>query len=138
MRASRAALDILLTDASRGPRERFLPGAEAVKLGVGLVRRPRRTARRAGGLGVELARVLAGRTDTAPPRGDRRFTDSAWQESWLFRRLLQGYLGRRRRPDGLIDDAGARLEAERRLRFVADNVVDALAPTNFPAPTRRR
>jgi hypothetical protein len=39
LRASRAALDILLTDANRSTRERFVPGAETVKLGAKLARR---------------------------------------------------------------------------------------------------
>jgi polyhydroxyalkanoate synthase len=132
LRAARAALDILLTDASRSPRQRFLPGAETVKLGVGLARRPGRVARRAARLGTELARVAAGANVIEPPRGDRRFADPAWTESWLFRRLMQGYLAAGRTLDALIEDAELDLQEERRVRFAAENLFDALAPTNFP------
>ncbi len=38
-----------------------------------------------------------------------------------------------REVDGLIDDADLDWKDERRLRFAAGNVTDALAPTNFPA-----
>jgi polyhydroxyalkanoate synthase len=132
VRASRAALDILLTDANRSTRERFLPGAETVKLAAGLARRPRRVAARAGRLGAELAKVAAGAADIGPPRGDRRFTDPAWSESWLFRRLMQAYLTAGRSLDGLIEDAELELQDERRVRFAAENLFDAVAPTNFP------
>jgi polyhydroxyalkanoate synthase len=132
LRAARAALDILLTDANRSTRQRFLPGAEAVKLGAGLARRPGRVARRAGRLGADLVRVAAGSARIEPPRGDRRFADPAWTESWLFARLMQGYLAAGRTLDELIDDAGLELQDERRVRFAAENLFDALAPTNFP------
>jgi polyhydroxyalkanoate synthase subunit PhaC len=132
LRASRAALDILLTDANRSTRERFVPGAETVKLGAKLARRPRRVVRRAGRLGAELARVAAGTTELEPPRGDRRFADPSWRESWLFRRLMQGYLAAGQTLDGLIEDAELDLQEERRVRFAAENLFDALAPTNFP------
>jgi polyhydroxyalkanoate synthase subunit PhaC len=132
LRASRAALDILLTDANRSTRERFVPGAETVKLGAKLARRPGRIVLPAGRLGAELARVAAGATEIEPPRGDRRFADPAWSESWLFRRLMQGYLAAGQTLDGLIEDAELDLQEERRVRFAAENVFDALAPTNFP------
>ena len=132
LRASRAALDILLTDTNRSTRERFMPGTEAVKLGAKLALRPRRVVTRVGRLGAELARVAAGAADIAPPRGDRRFGDPAWSDSWLFRRLMQGYLAAGRTLDGLIEDAELDLQDERRVRFAAENLFDALAPTNFP------
>jgi polyhydroxyalkanoate synthase len=132
LRASRAALDILLTDANRSARQRFVPGAEAVKLTAKLATRPGRVARRTARLGADLVRVAAGSAGIEPPRGDRRFTDPAWTESWLFGRLMQSYLAAGRTLDGLIEDAGLDLQEERRVRFAAENVFDALAPTNFP------
>jgi polyhydroxyalkanoate synthase len=132
LRAARAALDILLRDAGRSTRQRFLPGAETVKLGAGLARRPGRVVRRLGRLGTELAKVAAGAAEIEPPRGDRRFADPAWTESWLFRRVMQGYLAAGRSLDELIEDAELDLQDERRVRFAAENLFDALAPTNFP------
>ena len=66
------------------------------RVAAGLARHPRRSARRVGGLGAELARVAAGRSDRRPAKGDRRFADPAWESSWLFRRLMQTYLVARR------------------------------------------
>src|SRR4051812_6267559 len=129
--AADAALDVLLTDAVDGGSRFLRPGA-AVKVGAGLVRRPNRAARRAGHLGAELARVARGRSELRPGKRDRRFTDPAWESSWLFRRLLQTHLAVEETVDGLISDSGASWRAERQARFAAANLLDALAPTNFP------
>jgi polyhydroxyalkanoate synthase subunit PhaC len=128
MSAAGAGLDVLLTD---GDRHFLAPGA-TVKTVSRLARRPRRVARRAGGLTAELARVATGRSDTRPAKGDRRFGDPAWEGNWALRRLLQAYLAVGGAVDGLIDDAELDWRAERQARFAATNILDALAPTNFP------
>jgi polyhydroxyalkanoate synthase len=132
--AGQAALDVMLTDAAVGPgtARRFLEPNATVKLGASLARRPDAVARRAVGLGIELGRVAAGGSELAPPKGDRRFADRAWQESWLHRRVMQGYLALSGTVDGLIDDAHLDWKADRQIRFALGNVLDAIAPTNFP------
>jgi poly[(R)-3-hydroxyalkanoate] polymerase subunit PhaC len=130
--AARGALDILLTDAALGGRGRFLPAGAAARTVGGLARRPRRPVRRATALGVELARVAAGRSQMRPVAGDRRFGDRAWETNPLLRGLLQAYLAAGDAVDGVIADAELDWRDERRARFAADNLLDALAPTNFP------
>ena len=83
-------------------------------------------------LGVELGRVAAGRSEVRPAKGDRRFGDRAWQDNWLLRRVMQGYLATCETVDRLISDAELDWRTERQARFAASNVLDALAPTNFP------
>ena len=132
--AARSALDVMLTDAvvdPGGPR-RFVRPVAAAKVAAGLARHPDRVMRRAGGLGREMASVVAGRSETAPAKGDRRFADRAWQENWLLHRLLQTYLAGARTVDDLISDAELDWRAERQARFAAMNLLDALAPTNYP------
>ena len=111
---------------------RLLPGPEAARLLLGLARRPPRVARRATRLAVGLKRAAAGSPDWTPPKGDRRFSDPAWVESWLFRRLAQGYLTIADEARGLIEDAELDWKSDQQLRLVVDNLIDALAPTNFP------
>jgi polyhydroxyalkanoate synthase len=132
--AARSALDVMLTDAAmeQGGARRFIKPMTAAKVAAGLARHPERVARRAGGLGRELATAVAGRSEAAPPKGDRRFTDRAWEANWLLRRLLQSYLATAQTVDGLIADAELDWRTERQARFAANNVLDALAPTNFP------
>jgi polyhydroxyalkanoate synthase len=130
--AAKAGLDVMLTEAAAGGSPRFFaPGPEA-RMGIGLARHPRRVARRAAGLASELARAASGRSELAPAKGDRRFADPAWQDNWLLRRVLQGYLAVGETVDGLISDADLDWRAERQARLAAGNVFDALAPTNFP------
>jgi len=129
--ALRSGLDVMLADAVAGTPRFFAPGP-AVKVVGGLARRPRGVARRAAGLTTELARAASGRSQLAPAGGDRRFGDPAWQENWLLRELLQAYLAVSQTVDGLIDDAGVDWRTERQARLAAGNVMDALAPTNFP------
>jgi polyhydroxyalkanoate synthase len=131
-RGAQAALDVMLTDAALFPRRRFLPAGSTVKLGVKLARRPRTVARRIGSAAGRLASVARGTDAVAPARGDRRFADAAWSDSAVFRRLMQGYLVAGSTVDALIEDADLDLQDERRVRFAADNVLDALAPSNFP------
>jgi poly[(R)-3-hydroxyalkanoate] polymerase subunit PhaC len=128
-----SALDAVLTDAAVRPGWRRLvsPGA-AGGVVAGLARHPHRPARRLAGLGRELARVACGRSELRASKSDRRFADQAWEANWLLRRLLQAYLAAGVAVDGLISDADADWRTERQARFAAANVLDALAPTNFP------
>jgi class II poly(R)-hydroxyalkanoic acid synthase len=131
---SRAALDVILTDAAIEPGAvgRLAQPGAAIKLAGGLARHPRRAARRVGGLGAELGRVAAGTSRVAPPKGDRRFRDHAWQESWMYHRLMQAYVALEGTAGGLVEDAGLDRRTELRAQFMVDNLLDAVAPTNFP------
>jgi polyhydroxyalkanoate synthase len=130
--AARGALEVLLTDSAVGSGGRFVQPGSILKVAAGLTRRPDRTVRRAAGLGAELARVAADRSELQPAKGDRRFTDAAWEGNPLLRRLMQAYLAIGDGVDGLMGDAGLDWRSERQARFAAGNVLDALAPTNFP------
>src|SRR4051794_19761332 len=127
-----AALDVMLADAALEGRSRFVSPGPAVSVAAGLARRPVRTARRVAGLGAELTRVAAGRSKLRPGRRDRRFADPGWEKSWLFRRLLQTHLAVEETVDGLISEAHLEWARERQARFAAGNVLDALAPSNYP------
>jgi polyhydroxyalkanoate synthase subunit PhaC len=132
--AAQSGLDVMLTDAvlEGGGLSRFLKPRAAGQTIAGWARHPRRAARDAAGFGVELARVAAGRSDAGPAKGDRRFGDRAWQDNWLFHRVMQTYLATGDTVDQLISDADLDWRTERQARFAATNVLDALAPTNFP------
>ena len=131
--AAQAGLDVLLTEAAVGSgTRRFVQPRAVAAVTAGVARHPRTVARRASTVGAELARVAAGRSQLAPPKADRRFADPAWERNWLLRRVMQGYLAVGEGVDGVISDAGLDWQAERQARFAASNVLDALAPTNFP------
>ena len=125
-------LDALLTDAALGPLRRWVPGRAGAKTAVKLAARPGAVARRGARLTGDLARIAVGRSEIAPDKRDRRFKDPAWEQNPLFHRLAQAYLAAGRTVDGLICDADLDWASERRMRFAAENVLDALAPTNAP------
>jgi polyhydroxyalkanoate synthase len=132
--AARSALDVMLTDAAvdHSGVGRFVKPYAAARVTVALARRPGRVVRRARALGGELGRVVTGSSEIAPAKGDRRFADPAWEQNWLLRRVLQSYLVAAGTVDGLIDDSELDWRSERQARFAASNLLDALAPSNFP------
>jgi polyhydroxyalkanoate synthase len=81
-------------------------------------------------VGGELGRVAVGRSQVAPPKGDRRFSDPAWSENPLYRRLMQTYLLLAEAVHWLIDEAGLGDLNTRRTHFAASILTDSLAPTN--------
>ena len=114
-----------------GMRSAFLAPAPAARTAFRLARRPGTVTRRLGSLGVELAVTAAGVSPRAPSPKDRRFADPAWRHSWLFRRIAQAYLAAVATTGELIGDAQLDWAADGELRFAAENIADAVAPTNF-------
>jgi polyhydroxyalkanoate synthase len=110
-------------------------------LGRLALRHPRAVLRTAPGLGQELLRISRGRSQVAPERGDRRFTDPAWQQNPLFKATMQSYLTWGSGMDRYIDNLGLTGAGVERLRFGAVLLRESVAPTNFfatnPAAVKR-
>ena len=66
----------------------------------------------------------------APGRRDRRFGDAAWEDNPAFFAMLQAYLLSGRLVSDVLDSADVDAVTEQRMGFLADMVMDALAPTN--------
>ena len=67
-----------------------------------------------------------------PARGDRRFKDAAWSEEPLFDYLKQAYLLTSKRVGELVSEAeGVDEETRTRVEFYTQQLLNALAPTNF-------
>jgi polyhydroxyalkanoate synthase subunit PhaC len=127
-----APLDVLLAGAAAGPLRRFAPDASTAKFAVALARRPVTTARRLGDLAAELARIGAGTSALAPARRDRRFADPAWTGNLLLRRIVQAYLAAGTTAGQLVGDAALDWQDDKRVRFLVENLADALSPSNVP------
>ncbi len=95
-----------------------------------LTRRPRAVASTAAKAGGELAKVVTGRSEVAPERGDRRWTDQTWQENPGYKRLMQAYLVWRKAVFDLVDASDLDKENHDRANFAATLLVEAVAPTN--------
>ncbi|HEY2280022.1 MAG TPA: alpha/beta fold hydrolase [Streptosporangiaceae bacterium] len=127
-----APLDFLLADAATSVLRRMNPGSSGLRLAAALAVRPRLVAGRGGRLAGELVRIAAGRSEVAPSRRDRRFTDPAWTGNPVLRRTMQAYLAGAQSAEGIVADAGLEGADAERVQFVVTNLIDALAPANNP------
>lgn len=139
---TRASMDLWLQNLTRAPKAQDDPlrlGEASMALGLSLMRDPLKLARIqtrmfADYLGI-AARLLS--ADQSPPavtpaRGDRRFRDDAWDDNLLFDLIKQSYLITGRGILDVIGEAdGLDDETRQRLEFAVQQVVDALAPSNF-------
>jgi polyhydroxyalkanoate synthase subunit PhaC len=130
--AAGSGLDVMLTDAGGGTLRRFLPGTSTVRLVGRVAAQPGPFVRHGVELVGELGRVVAGRSEVHAAKGDRRFADPAWEGNPLLRRVYQAYLAASDTTDAVLSDLELDWREAARLRFVAENVVDALAPSNSP------
>jgi len=86
------------------------------------------------GLGTELIRITAGRSQLAPSQADRRFSDSAWTTNPAYHRIEQAYLAWAAAVRRLVDDYATTTPDFRRAEraiFAANILTGACAPTNF-------
>jgi polyhydroxyalkanoate synthase len=126
-------LDMVLVDAARGPLRRLVPPAgTALRFGSALAQQPGTVVQRAGELVRELGKVVAGSSELAPGKKDKRFADPAWSGNPLLRRAMQAHLATAQVAWELIEDADLDWQDDERIRFTATNLVDALAPSNVP------
>jgi poly[(R)-3-hydroxyalkanoate] polymerase subunit PhaC len=104
--------------------------AAATRLAAAGARHPIQVVGAGLRLAGELVAAAAGVPKWQPEPGDRRFADPAWTENPVYRRVLQGYLGASAVADDTVGRLGLDAKSEDRARFVVEQVVDALAPTN--------
>jgi polyhydroxyalkanoate synthase len=92
--------------------------------------RPGALARRSANFAAEVAAIIAGSNERAPASGDRQFSDPAFTEHPLYRRLMQLYFAWRDGIHALVDELELDPKSHARGRFALRILTDALAPTN--------
>ncbi|HKF75697.1 MAG TPA: alpha/beta fold hydrolase [Candidatus Dormibacteraeota bacterium] len=127
--ADQAAGAILGANPFLGIDPRELLGGAIGWMGK-LATRPGRAGSEVISAGRELGRVAAGRSEMKPGPGDRRFTDPAWVENPLYRRLMQTYLVLTAAAHRLVDKAPLSPLDSQRAHMSVSLLADALAPTN--------
>ncbi len=125
-------LDSLLVEAAFSPLRRFNPGLPGLRMGARLASQPLLLGRAATSTAAELARVVLGSSTAVSAPKDRRFADPAWSDNPVLHRLLQAYLVAGRAATDLVADADLDWKDRERLSFVAQNIVEALSPSNNP------
>src|ERR1700759_5478694 len=127
-----APLDLLLTSATKPFASRMMPNATWARFAGNLAQHPGAVADRVATLTREPGAIAAGKSHRVPARADKRFSDPAWQENPMLHRIMQAYLAGAETAEGLLDDAQLDWSDDEKMRFVMDNLVEALAPTNNP------
>ncbi|CAL9325627.1 PHA/PHB synthase family protein [Streptomyces sp. SudanB182_2057] len=88
-----------------------------------------------------VRREVPGSGGPGPDPGDQRFTDPAWSSDACYRLVLNGYLSWRRLLMAAAEAPGLAAHRRRQAEFLAQNLTEALAPTNTlvgnPAALRR-
>ncbi|TWP49460.1 alpha/beta fold hydrolase [Lentzea tibetensis] len=99
---------------------------------VEAVRHPSHTASSLRHLATTAVDVVRGRGALTPGAKDRRFTDSAWTQNFLYRRLLGVYLATEAELDDWLAGTGLSAVDRERAKFVLSLLLDAVAPSNLP------
>ena len=126
------ALDMILASPAIGTVRRFAPGKATARMLGGLARNPRALAARGMELGAEFARIAGGASTLGPSTRDRRFSDPAWHDNALLRRVVQAYLATGRTAESLVQDADLDGRDTERMRFLIGNLIEAASPSNNP------
>jgi polyhydroxyalkanoate synthase subunit PhaC len=127
-----APLDLLLTSSAVGMAERMMPNTSWSRFALNLAKQPGTVASRAAALGRELLAIGQGRSEVAPAKGDKRFSDPAWQGNELLKRTMQAYLATTNTVYQLFSDAELDWRDAERMQFVLDVLTEGLSPSNSP------
>jgi polyhydroxyalkanoate synthase len=128
--AAAAPLDTLLAAAGAGPLRRWLPGLAGARFAGALARDPVGLARKITHTAGDLLSAALGSSGITPTGKDKRFADPAWSGNPALRRVMQSYLVASAFLEQLTSEAQLDWETSQRLEFLAQNLVEALAPTN--------
>lgn len=74
--------------------------------------------------------IMAGKSELAPEKRDRRFLDKTWAENPLYKYTMQNWIAVRKGLEGWINDSGVDPEDKARAHFVLGLLADSMAPTN--------
>ena len=102
------------------------------RFAAGAARHPTVVASEVADLTAERLRILAGVGSTEIAKGDKRFSDPAWQHP-VWQRLALLYLAGANSIDRMVDGVGLDHKSAQRAHFAGMQVSAALAPTNVLA-----
>ena len=152
VRSSRSVLDLVgiaenvtsVADPAGLFRELGAAAGMTLRNPTGIIAANARLAWGSAGAFRAAAERAIGRDNSGPialTRGDKRFADQAYQENPAYFLLAQHYLLFSQLVAELLDNAGASGTQNQKARFLANFLVDALAPTNTlagnPAAVRK-
>lgn len=93
---------------------------------------PDSLAKHYGAFAARVLDVLRQDSDLQPAPGDRRFKHGLWRDSAFFRGLMQIYLAWGEHMQAWVDDQDIGEDDQRRVQFIFEQFIAALAPSNLP------
>jgi polyhydroxyalkanoate synthase len=127
-----APLDMLLIRSATGFANQMSPNMSWAHMATNLAKQPKTVADRTGSFAVELSDIARGTSERMPTKHDKRFTDPAWSQNPILRRIMQAYLAASATVEALYRDADLDWRDAERMRFVLDNLIEGSSPTNNP------
>jgi polyhydroxyalkanoate synthase len=124
--------DAALLASTLGVVRRSMVLRESAVLASRLARRPERLVGPLTRLMADTVRIASGRSAIDPGRDDRRYADRAWRGNPAFTAAAQAHVALAAAIEQAIDVADLGPADDYRVRMVADNVIAALAPANWP------
>jgi polyhydroxyalkanoate synthase len=91
---------------------------------------PVANAKYAGKMAKEGYDILAGKSERAPDRKDKRFRDPAWANNPFYKRGMQTYLAMQDNLKDWVGDLKLGEMEHARAEFVMNMITDAISPTN--------
>ncbi len=91
---------------------------------------PSRTFRHARSMTEDMVKIMTGKSELAPDPKDKRFMDPAWQYNPFFRAGAQYYLAVQKGMRSWLEDLELDELERNRANFIANIILDGLAPTN--------
>ncbi|GMN03553.1 alpha/beta fold hydrolase [Erythrobacter sp. MTPC3] len=91
---------------------------------------PNRLMRHARSMSEDMVKIMTGKSELAPDPKDKRFKDPAWQYNPFFRAGAQYYLAVQKGMRNWLEDLELDDLERNRANFIANIILDGLAPTN--------
>ncbi|WP_379546472.1 PHA/PHB synthase family protein [Qipengyuania sp. DSG2-2] len=91
---------------------------------------PQRLMRHSQEMGMDMIKIMTGKSELAPHPKDKRFMDPAWRYNPFMRAGAQYYLAVQKGMANWLEELDLDALEKDRARFISNIIIDSLAPTN--------
>lgn len=91
---------------------------------------PRRLMRHSQEMGMDMVKILTGKSELSPHPKDKRFMDPAWRYNPFMRAGAQYYLAVQKGMANWLEELDLDALEKDRARFISNIIIDSIAPTN--------
>ena len=91
---------------------------------------PRRLMRHSQEMGMDMVKILTGKSELSPHPKDKRFMDPAWRFNPFMRAGAQYYLAVQKGMANWLEELELDALEKDRARFISNIIIDSIAPTN--------